>query len=313
MNEFTKLKIGFALALLGAVFAVTPIVTPYLSIGYTLFGFKISIKWAFLALSILLGVSVYFYALTLLSSKSQFELARNAGHWIYALALLVPPFYIALYLVSLLSLLVDRVLKAPGFTRGLEILLSAVAGIVANILSAFIFRIFRNRDKAEKVEQLAHTENRVLSRAKSLFDDGYYEMVVIEVWRAIEASISRALMISGYTRKPPVGIRAIEYAKSNGILRESLFEQLDFVRILRNKSAHTDYKVTMDEAQRVLTISDKVISTLRYETETCYYCNKELPKQKMHVDDMETYYVCEDCAKKHPDWKEEIFAMGMDP
>jgi hypothetical protein len=90
MTEFTKLKIGFALALLGTLFVLHPLLDRTPDLGFVYLGHRLEVVHAYALTSGLLGLCAYLYAVTLLNDHphSRFERAGNAA---YSLAILVLP------------------------------------------------------------------------------------------------------------------------------------------------------------------------------------------------------------------------------
>ena len=58
MNEFSKIKLPFAIALLAAMFAINPLLNKYGDISYIIFGFSVSISFVNLIFCSLLGLSL---------------------------------------------------------------------------------------------------------------------------------------------------------------------------------------------------------------------------------------------------------------
>src|SRR4051812_34522447 len=105
MTEFTKMKIGFALALLGTLFALHPFLERYSELGFLYMSYDLKIFHAYALTAGLLSLCVYLYAVTLMSNRphSPFERMGNSS---YALAILILPFYAGLFLSAKLA---DRV------------------------------------------------------------------------------------------------------------------------------------------------------------------------------------------------------------
>src|SRR2546430_2761952 len=127
MNEFTKNKIAFAVALLAALFTITPILSSIGSWGYTIFSITLQINHLYYFLATFLTVSVYVYGLQFLTER-QLRPLQLAGDILYAIALVSAPLYACVYLLTLVADLVARLLQAPGF----------VADLLANIAGGLI-------------------------------------------------------------------------------------------------------------------------------------------------------------------------------
>src|SRR5437763_12198832 len=97
MTEFTKTKITFALALLGVLFALHPVVDRYPDAGflYPVYDFQpvlLKLVYAYYLVAGLLAFSVYSYALALLSERPSSWVERM-GNYSYAVAVMVPPLF----------------------------------------------------------------------------------------------------------------------------------------------------------------------------------------------------------------------------
>src|SRR3954453_11475481 len=102
MTEFTKLKISYALALLGTLFALHPFLDRFADRGFLYLGYDLKVFHAYSLTAGLLSLCVYLYAVTLMSDRphSRFERLGNSS---YALAILIMPVYAGLYLSAKLA------------------------------------------------------------------------------------------------------------------------------------------------------------------------------------------------------------------
>jgi HEPN domain-containing protein len=306
MNDFSKLKIGFALALLCSIFALNPLIEHHLTKGFELYTLTIPLLWPFLGISITLGITVYLYALTLISDKTNLDILRNLGNYIYTIALIIPPLYIVLFIVSLVAKVLECIFKIPDITKIVEIFFIAIIAFISPILIVSISKVFKSKDRIEKINNLTKIEIDLLAKSRKLSNDGYYDMAIIDAWKAIEVAFSKAFINANH--KIEYRVNLIEVAKKSGFLNNTLYEDLNYIQDLRNQTAHTNNKVSKNDAEKVLSITDKVISELEKEFENCYYCNKKYPKKEMKSDEMEIDYVCKSCAKNNPDWKVELLS-----
>ena len=218
MTEFTKLKITFALALLGTLFALHPLLDRFADWGFLYLGYDLKVFYAYSLTAGLLSLCVYLYAVTLLNDRPH-SWCERTGNSAYALAVLVVPIYAGLYLSARLA---DRVAvshvawAAPVVALGLGVGWIALSQLVA-------WRIHRRlgeQDRVSKMAQLAQQEMESLNRARELFDSNHYDLSVIEAWRALEARLRQVLLNRGVvtdTKDPQAVIRV---ATKKGILRE---------------------------------------------------------------------------------------------
>lgn len=312
MTEFSKIKLPFALALLAVMFAINPLINKYGNISYSLFSLPISINFIYIILCSLLAASVYFYAIGLIGEKPIFGAANKIGHITYALALIALPLFILLYPVSLLATIVIKIWHSPALSNTVEYTLSFLMGLMASIISILIVKAFSQRDKTSKIEYLTNQENHLLARARQFFQQGYFDIAVTEVWKALEVALAKTLIAIGEKRRAQTAQSLLELTKQRELLSNNQIKELMYIRKIRNEAIHTERHVNSDEALRTLSLSDKIIASLEKAGDTCYFCNRFFPVDELETDDITGASVCRNCAKKNPDWKAELIVMGMD-
>ena len=309
MTDLDKIKVGFALALLGVLFTLNPIINQNIQFSFFLFGISLSIKLAFLILGVLLGSSVFFYATARIDDSFPFQLIKKAGHIAYSAGLLIPPFYILLFLVSVLTDFVSGITDSKFLTDVFNFL-SAV--VVIGFVITFVFLLFRkfvNMERDEKVREYSEREIELLRRAKELFDKEYYDISLSESWKTIEIALKKAFVSRNisFNNNP---IRMVKIALEKKMLTNNQAEELFGIRKLRNAAAHSDMNVSIDDAQNALDAADKILTSLNEKTEQCYYCNKEYPLSEMENHEKTGASVCKECIKTHPGWREELSSLG---
>jgi HEPN domain-containing protein len=220
MTEFTKLKITFALALLGTLFALHPFLDRFDDLGFLYLGYRLKVFYAYSLTAGLLSLCVYLYAVALLTDRTHSWWERT-GNSTYALALLVVPIYGGLFLSAKLAswvALSHVAWAAPLVAFGLGAAWVALSQFVAwNIR-----RRLGEQDRASKIAQLARQEAESLNQARELFEGQHYDLSVIEAWRALEARLRQALLhreIGGRIEGPE---RVINLAKKKGVIRDPI-------------------------------------------------------------------------------------------
>ena len=192
MTEFTKLKISYALALLGTLFALHPFLDRFADRGFLYLGYDLKIFYAYSLTAGLLSLCVYLYAVTLLNDRPH-SWCERTGNSTYALAILVVPIYAGLFLSAMLAdqVAVSHVAwAAPAVAVGLGFGWVALSQLVA-------WRIRRRlgeQDRASRMAQLARQEVESLNQARELFDGQHYDLSVVEAWRALEARLRQVLL-----------------------------------------------------------------------------------------------------------------------
>ena len=220
MTEFTKLKIGFALALLGTLFALHPLLERVPGLGFVYLGVRLEVIEAYALTSGLLGLCVYLYAVTLLNDHphSWFERTGNAT---YALAILVFPVYLGLYLSALLA---DRVALTHVAWAAPTVAISLGCGWVtlSQVIAWRIRRRLGERDRFAKMEQLARQEADSLDQARQLFASDHYDLCVVEAWRALESRLRQALLSRKVQSRATDPQAVIRDATRKGLLKEPI-------------------------------------------------------------------------------------------
>ena len=262
MNDFGKIKIPFSLALLAAMFAISPLIQKYGAASYTLFGLTITLNFIYLLFCTSLGASVYCYAIGLVGDRPLFDFVNKVGHVVYALALIVPPLFLILYPVSMIAGLLVSAFKSPLFSKTVEYGGSAATGAVASLIAKLIFRAFAARDRKEKIDRLSVQENQLLSRARQLFQQGYYDLAATESWKAVEVALNKTFETAGVRRRGQTIGALLDLARKKELLNSREIEEVMDIRQIRNSAVHTERKITRDEAERALGVSDKIIAAL---------------------------------------------------
>ena len=318
MSDIEKIKIGFAIALLAGLFTLGPLIN---GSSFSLFLFSLELKittiyWIFVAL---LALSVYFYALTLIKTEKSNNIFQTVGNWTYALALFYPPFIISIYLISLLIDVIAPIFKSEGIFNILSTIASVLSIVVflINLFSVYkTQQIFKKQDFKQWTERIKVEEITSLGKIKILYDSKLYDLVVTELWIVIERSFKRVFTQKAipYSSKSPIQI--IETIKKNKLLPSALIEELEKIKLLRNRIVHPTEELTInkEDADKAFRATEKILIIINNYKERCYFCHKEYPLEELEVEDINgDYFACKSCIKEHPDWKDEIFALGMDP
>ncbi len=218
MTEFTKLKIGFALALLGTLFALHPLLDRAPDLGFVYLGRRLEVAHAYGLTSGLLGLCVYLYAVTLLNEHPH-SWSERAGNATYSLAILVLPIYAGLFLSAALA---ERVALSHLAWAAPAVAIGLGSGWVAlsQVVAWRIRRRLGDRDRASKIEQLARQEAQSLDQARELFANDHYDLCVVESWRALESRLRQALLSRRVAARADDAPAVIRLAARRGILKE---------------------------------------------------------------------------------------------
>jgi HEPN domain-containing protein len=259
MTDFTKTKISFALALLGTLFALHPFVEKHLDWSFPYLDYDLKIFYAFALTAGLLAVTVYCYAMALVSERVHGFLER-LGNYAYAIAVIIGPLYAGLYLAHRLADIFEAshlAWAAPGVALGV--------GIGWLVLSQVVAWLFRGRlseeDLAAKTRQWAEQEMAALNRAREMFDGNHYDLSVIEAWRAIEARLRRVLLAKGIRSGGETPQQMIDAAVRARIVPEKSLELLHQLRKQWNIAVSFD-PLSREAADAALNAARDILSTI---------------------------------------------------
>jgi HEPN domain-containing protein len=255
MNEFTKTKIHFTLALLGSLFALHTFLERFEGDGFKYMGHDLKLSYGFILCAGLLALCVYFYALTLVSERPHSWLER-LGNYCYGLAVMSLPFYGGLYLASRLA---DRLGQEHLAWAAPAAALALVAGWLA--LAWFLRGRLGAQDRSAKVEQLAREEVRGLAEAQELFASDHYDLSVMQAYRAVEARLRRVLLNRGANLPGGDPAALVRAAKRAGILREPFLARLEELQ-RQWRVAISSEPLTKDEAAAALAATRDVLAAI---------------------------------------------------
>lgn len=262
MDEFSKTKIGFTVALLATVFALKPLIDAYGNVGFTFFDINITAKLAFFATLGFLGIAVYFISLQFVSSK-QIYLFDKISDVAYALSLSVPVLFCVLWLLVLIGEGLARVATSVPEIAW-NIIAGVVAGLLTNLLTKTISSALKKKGSELREEDSRKKELEILSRAERLIDDGHYDLSILESGKIIELALRQAVTFSTGEAKMYSLHNLIQRAHKLNLVSESDLEQINSVRILRNNANHLDSKVTKEDASKAVAVAKRLIKTLSF-------------------------------------------------
>ncbi len=263
ITEFTKLRITYTIALLAALFALSPILEDVGDFGYELFGFKIEIQLVYYILASLLGITVYLYGIELISERPFFRI-KDITNFIYVMAILIIPLYVALYLATIIASLIALIISSPASLSYLTSIATAIAGVLTALASLILWRKVSRKERKSLIEKLSKEESPLLPSAKRLFKNKDYNIVVIECFRAIDLSIRKALYSKSIQFKPQIS-NMLSVAQEYKIISQEDREQIESIRKLRNQISHLTVSVIKEGAEEILKNSERIISSLRID------------------------------------------------
>ncbi len=259
MTEFTKLKISYALALLGTLFALHPFLDRFADRGFVYLGYDLKVFYAYALTSGLLSLCVYLYAVTLMSDRPH-SWCERTGNSTYALAILVVPVYAGLFLSARLA---DRVAvshvawAAPVVAVGLGLGWVGFSQLVA----WRIRRSLGDQDRLSRMTQLARQEVDSLTRAGELFATDHYDLSLVEAWRALEARLRQVLLSRRIVCRADDPHAVIHVATRKGILKEPTLSVVSELKRHWNVAVSTE-PLTRDAAIESLSAVRHILSVI---------------------------------------------------
>lgn len=266
MTEQTKLKISYSLALLAVLFAISPLLPTFGDWGFDFIGIKLEIRFAYYLLVLLFAVTVYFFGIQLISERATHWVQRIANTC-YILAILVPPLYLSLFILTKAANLIATVSKSPNGFLIINIM-SAIGGAVVAIAGTYFTSIFsRKLDEKEKnseIGEISNLESEILSRAEQFLRDGHHDFVIIECFKIVELAIRKALVQESISFRHTMRDMLRE-AQRHSIIPPSTISLIDEIRIVRNKVTHSSEAAGKDAAQSVLDSTKEILRAMERE------------------------------------------------
>jgi HEPN domain-containing protein len=261
MNQPRKEKILFALTLLAALFTVQPILSDFKTLGYSVGGLNFTFERLYYSIGLLLGIAVYFYAINFITERLSFFTQRVADFF-YALTVIVLPLYFVLWgAITIVQVLLE-IWNRPGFQRGASWLLAVIAGLFSSALSYYIGRRLSVREKEVTVTRFGSEEIDHFEQASRTLKAGYYDVVVLELYRAVEAALKKLLVsrqVYADIRRP---LDLVTIARRHGLISEDIAELVDHLRRLRNEAVHSTKPIDRDAAEAAMNNSKAILSAI---------------------------------------------------
>lgn len=265
MTEFTKLKMGFSVALLAALFMLRPLIEPLTSSGgihVLLFGLQIKLQALYYLFAGALGLSAYFFALELLSGKSTAPFAQKAGNTTYALAILMPPAFVAIWTIGQSTAALRKHSGSDALALAFSIALTALAGAAALGVLFYIRQAMSERDRSFTVSRLADEETEQMAKANGLLEAGLYDLAVIQCFQTIETALRRVLLARGGVASYASMKDMLALAHKRKLLDDEDRRRIHDLRVLRNEVAHEAKEVDRNTAEEVIEATRRVVTRL---------------------------------------------------
>lgn len=262
VSDFAKAKIVFALALVGVLFAIHPVVRDLGDAGYTFFGSVLQFRVIYYAMLSLLGCVIYFYAVDFITDNP-LGMAHRIGNWFYAMALLFPPLFALVATAIKVAEGVVWISDSPMAGEVSKVAITTIAVCFCLLFAYVASRGMNRRDREDTVDRLAFRSKGHLNRAEELMEAGHHDLVALEAFRCIESVLQRALLDGNIAVSSSRANQLIPVAARAGIIPESLVGVFHELRIARNRAVHSRDQFTVDDATWFLDTTRKMIGSVR--------------------------------------------------
>lgn len=262
MSDFAKAKIVFALALVGVLFAIHPVVRDFGEAGFSYFGAVLQFRFIYYAMLGLLGCVIYFYAVDFITDNP-LGAAHRIGNLFYAMALLFPPLFTLVAATIKVAEGIVWVSDSPFAGEVSKVAITAIAAGFCGLFAYFASRHMNQRDHAESVDRLAFQSKGHLKRAEELMEAGHHDLVALEAFRCVESVLQRALLDGDVSVPTSRANQLIPIAARVGIIPENLVGVFHELRIARNRAVHSRDEFTEHDASWFLDTTRKMISSVR--------------------------------------------------
>lgn len=260
MNDFTKQKVAFAVALLAVLFTITPLLQPFGSLGYVILGMRFTLLRLYYFLSIVLALAVYFYAIQVLTERD-LRYPSRLGDALYAVAIVTPALYLALFAGFAAVEAVGPLMTTVWADR-----LKAVISVMLGFISAYVIQRARHaiarRGVRIQAEQLRQEEINLLRTADNLLQTGSYNLAVLEAWKSIDVAGRRIFVQSDVSRMRE-GASMWTMIERYGLIPEHMLTEIWELRRMRNSAANPTASASPEEARAVLQAAEKIVAALQ--------------------------------------------------
>ncbi len=264
MNENNKNKSFFVVALL-ASFLAFGVFKDELKLIFVNFGlFKLSILNLLVIFYLVLALSMYFFAVNFflhdLKWKSNFltKLCYSSGNFLYAAALILPPFFLLVWIISsLLNMLGNFISsKTHGILNTSTSLLLLLFVVMAAVKSAV--ESFQEENKA--IKKYGKLADEKMERTLMLNRKGFYSEAMISLYSSLEFNLRRRLVAMGFSTGDRSYVNLINLAKKKKIISEQGHKILLDLKNVRNKAVHYGETISKDEMEKMFEALKSVLA-----------------------------------------------------
>lgn len=261
-----KDKISFVMAFLAAIIALAPF-KDVLQTTVISFGTHNSSVLTLCYISFgMLFISAYLYAIDyvrygfkFLDGLKIFRYIQIAGDSFYLLAIISPFIYFIIWCITkiVMSIPAEKV-RIEEYSSLLNTLLTVVS------LSLSIYASwFQNKEQRKAKEELLDESSvNAENEAKNLVERNQWNLAIVESYRSLELAINKKLIDLGVDPSRIPMYRSIEILIKNGIIDQSEYQKILFLRDLRNKAVHSVLEHTKEDAINAIKTVKQILPRL---------------------------------------------------
>lgn len=201
MNNFLKDKIVYALALLGALFALKPIVDEIGEIKVDIGLLDIRLTVIYLITMGILGLAVYMFSVNFLT-ETPIRWVVKVGNFCYGASLFIPIIVLILWLINIA---ISFVTTKANVVYNISLILSILSTLISLLVNIkYVMKKLNNIDIRNMRNSTINNEIKTIERGgKKLLDMGMYSNSVLELFSGLEYSVRSIVNHKGisYDRK----------------------------------------------------------------------------------------------------------------
>jgi hypothetical protein len=259
MQNFAKNKMHYTLAMLGTLFALHPFIEHMTRISFHYMGHDLPILYPTMLMAGLLGLAAFFFASDLTDNRVG-GLPKKIGNLCYALAIMVMPCYLGLFV----SNQIEDFAVNQGWASTDRMNGPAITGVVLGTWfvlfvgsSAYLRHRISKKDWTSQAEELVDQEIDAIRRAQTLIEMEHYDLAVIQCHKAVIARLRASLTKQGIS----VNKNEAKHARKLGILNSKNEQYFDTI-VFWNARAQTHEPTPKHKAAEVKDATREFLSTI---------------------------------------------------
>lgn len=306
MKEYVKERMTFAIALLGVLLALHPFLSENKNASFTLLDISIKLQYFYTLFSLLLGISIYFYALQFVKHKA-LQFTESVGNYVFLIALIAPAAYLLLYICYLFSNIATKY-SANEELRTYISIISVLISIGFSIYSLYVGKNELNRREVEEKSSDKRKESySEIEKAQILIEAGIYEPAIMHIFNSIMSHLRNLLLSNRIIDKEVPDFQTIQLTKQKKLINKELMERIHHLRLIRNKVVHAtepqQMQISKPDAIAFMQLAGEILSISSEEPfvsgSPCQMSGQKCPACKegvMRVSNNEEGVECSNCG-----------------